>query len=145
MRLILIVFDAMRTFDRRVTRLELERETGLNKRQVENGLCALMRRGLLLIDGTQRQRGCYGLTPGAQRPEDLRGHYAREPDFRALQSQSRARAVGVPLADYSPARPPSHASQPGGLRLVVKGILDTRSQAPPAFARCELERLWKGR
>lgn len=146
MRLILAVFDAMRTFDRSVTRMEIERESGLNKYAVEKGLCGLMRRGLLVIHTEPRKRGLYGLVPGAKRPEDLRGHYPRDDEHRIAAAQrAHARRSGVFVGDYSPARPPSHNAQPGALRVVVKGVLDVRHATPAEWAPCALEQAWKRR
>lgn len=146
MRLILSVFDAMRSFNRSVTRMEIERESGLNKYAVEKGLCGLMRRGLLVIHAEPRKRGLYGLVPGAERPEDLRGKYTRDEEHRIAAAQRvHAQRSGGFVGDYSPARPPSHSAQPGALRIVVKGILDVRHAPTDAFAPCALEQAWKRR
>lgn len=134
MRVTVKVFEALRTFDRPATRREIERESGLNYDQVHKALRALDTAGLLRrqVDGA-RIRGLYQLVAGAEPPADRRGSYARQ--------ESHRRPTGRRAA-YSAARAPSHDAQPGGLRLVVRGILDLKHQPKQPFSPCALAQLW---
>ena len=145
MRVALIVFDALRTFDRPATRRELERESGLDYDQVHEGLRTLNRAGLLLKDVEgERRRGLYQLISGAVRPVTARGHYPRDTVHRQqVAALVRARRAGAAVPTYSPARPPSHAAAPGTLRIVVKGILDVRHPPAAPFSPCALAKFWK--
>jgi hypothetical protein len=151
-RLIAAVFDALATFDRPCTRAELERESGLTKDQVHLGLRGLDRRHVLLVDGAARSRTVYQLLPGAQRPEDLRGKFARSDEFKALQSAARrglhasrpattaaVAAISPHGGQYSPARPASHGAAPGALRTHAPGVAAAPS-APLLLAQ-----LWRRR
>lgn len=127
------VFTALQSFDRPCTRIELERETGLCKRAVENGLEGLLRRGLLYIDGQPRARSTYRLIPGAVTPEPRRGRYDRA---------ARAGAAGAPV-HFSAAAPPSHSAQSGALRTTISS-LQTAHRGPTA-ATCALAHYWRKR
>ena len=146
MRMILAVFDALRTFDRACTRAELERETGCDQRAVENGLCGLLRRGLLIVGGLRGQRGTYELVLGAHRPVDRRGRYPREERHRAAAANyARPRPFPDGQCDpstYLAARPSSHDAQPGALRTVVRGVLDLSHASSGPFPECALAQAW---
>jgi len=145
MRVALVVFDALRTFDRPATRREIERESGLDYDQVHEGLRTLTRAKLLLkiVDG-ERKRGLYQLIAGAQRPTTARGHYQRDAAHRQqIAALVRARRAGIDLPTYRPASPPSHSAAPGTLRIIVKGVLDIRRPADATFGACALAKIWK--
>lgn len=129
-RLILVVYDALRTFDRPCTRAELEAETGLSKDDVWTGLKGLMRRRCLRIVGEPRQRTTFQLVTGATRPYDLRGMSPKSAATRGrISAAVRVRKGASPqihLFDDPPdphraACPPSHNAEPGALRVVRKG------------------------
>lgn len=132
MRLIVAVFDALRTFDRPCTRAELEAASGLGRHEVRNGLDGLRHRRLLLVMGNARERATYRLKPSAQRPEDLRGHGERAAPVRERIAAGVARywaAAGV-LSPPDPgfiahhaSAPPSHACAPGAARHSVASAL----------------------
>lgn len=132
---ILGVFDALATFDRPATRAEIETESGLDKRAVENGLAGLMRRQLLRIDGGPRMLTTYQLAAVAPRPETLRGRYSRTPG--SILSAPRP---------YAAAMPPSHHAQPSAVRIVARGMLEAHScVGPQTFGPCLLSEFWKKR
>ncbi len=150
MRLILAVFDALRTFDRPATRAEIEREAGLTFDEVHKGLRGLMRRGALVMDGKPRCRSVYALTDGAQRPADLRGRYKRTAEGRAAIA-ARARdgdaflgiiVLDEPLHPYRAAMPPSHRAQPGSLRTATVAQAQ-RKAVPVSFSPCLLASVWR--
>lgn len=78
MRLILNVYDALRTFDRPATRRELEKESGLLPEQVRKGLDGLRRHHLLVVYGPPRFRCTYELVAKAPRPIEIRGRKAKD-------------------------------------------------------------------
>lgn len=146
MHIAVIVFNALRTFDRPATRAEIERESGLDYDQVHEALRTLSRHGVLIkfVDGPRR-RGLYQLTEDARRIETVRGRYERTaPHRKHLAALARARRADA-VATYSPAMAPAHAAAPGALRTVVRGILDRRRQVRKAFEACALAQLWKER
>lgn len=135
MRLILLVYRALLTFERGATRRQLEQECNLPKRAIENGLEGLLRRGLLEIDGAPRRLTVYRLCGRMDVPADLRGHYPRAPE----------RIRGHVAVEYSPARPPSQHTQPGALRIEVKAVRDVQRHAPQTFGPCLLAEVWRKR
>lgn len=150
MRLILAVFDALRTFDRPATRREIEREAGLTFDEVRQGLRGLAKRGVLTVDGGMRCRAVYALTPAAQRPTEMRGRYERTAAGRAAIA-ARAREgdafLGIivldePLHPYRAAMPPSHRAQPGSLRTATSGQV-LRKGVPASFGPCLLAAVWR--
>lgn len=155
MRLIVAVYDALRSFDRPCTRAEIERQAQLTGVEAKKGLLGLKRRGDVLMDGAPRQRTLYRLRPGAQRPADRRGRYERLLEHRQQQSIARRNhRVAAPsilvldpqpeaVARHSPASPPSHTSAPGGARLVTHGMDLGGSNAP--IAPCALAQIWRRR
>lgn len=146
MRLILAVYDALRSFDRPATRLELERESGLCKDDVHAGLRGLVRRGSVVKDVDGRRGGTYRLQPDAARPCDLRGNFPRGPEYRATLRAAYLRSVaGAVGADQRPlAEIPAPA--PGRARLVVKGVLDLKAKrVEREAAPCALAEFWRGR
>lgn len=130
MRLILTVYDALRTFDRPCTRAELEAVTGMTKDDVWRGLRGLMRRHCLHVVGEPRKRTTFRLLKDAKRPFDLRGVVPKSELTRrrmAAAHRERSARIGIHVLDdhpsnYSPARPPSHGSAPGGARIVRSGL-----------------------
>lgn len=76
MRLIVAVYEALRSFARPATRREIEREAGLTMEQVRKGLDGLNRRAALVVDGAPRQLTTYALKPNAARPVEGRGRKA---------------------------------------------------------------------
>lgn len=146
MRLILAVFDALRTFDRPCTRAELQRESGLDKDEVHLGLRGLDRRHMLAVEGNPRSRGLYQLTPEAKRPEDLRGKYVRAAEHRAQASIARrAHRPARPAMTAAVAALAPRAPAAGGcVRAVVRhGIGLTGGNTP--IAPCALAQAWRRR
>lgn len=128
---ILKVFDALRTFARPATRVELERESGLDANGVRKGLDGLDRRGVLVMDGEPRKLSTYTLQPGTERPTDLRGR-------RPGQQAHRAARPAVAVAKVS-AKP----------RKVLIGATRRKAHGiPEETAGPLLDRIWsekKGR
>lgn len=164
MRCIHAVFDALRTFDRPATRRELERESGLSSDQVAAALRSLFRQKLLERDVAGRQRGTYWLAPGAQRPEDQRGRFTRDDEYRrrmrsayldyhaarphgALVPRHEGASIGAAASQHhSSARPPSAAAASGVTRVIVRGVLDLQpSTAASAVGSCLLADVWPSR
>jgi hypothetical protein len=169
MRLIVDVYIALRTFDRPATVRELQREAGLERDEVHQGLRGLNRRHLIVKDAAPRQTGTYRLVSGAELPQDLRGHFERDERYREKVRRARlaycaARAPtnrtatphhsprehgstgAAELARFSVAAASNPSNAPGALRVIVKGVLDLRAHAsvhqnPP----CALADLWKKR
>ena len=138
MNLILAVYDALRSYARACTRAEIEIAAALGKDDVREGLRGLQRRGDLIVVGTERQRATYRLRTGAERPVDLRGKGEKDEETRARMAEAHRRRPGpsVALLDYhSPARPPSHRSEPGALRT-TKPVHRVASNA------CALQHYW---
>jgi hypothetical protein len=103
-----------------LTRSEIESRLDLVKDEVYEALRALKRRGLLVIQGGERQRTRYGLVASAERPHDTRGQYPRTLTHRHLKTTLRLSALGrvcMLPGHYSAARPPSHAAAPGRARV----------------------------
>lgn len=163
MRLIRLVFNALKTFDRPATRRELERESGLSKDEVHKGLKGLARRSLIIAEVLARRGGTYRLVPGAKMPEDLRGRFVRDAAFcervrRASLGYHAARMYsahpthfsqageGAPMGKYSVASPPAPSNAPGAVRLVIKGMLEGSSAIDaPMGLPCALAEFWKPR
>jgi hypothetical protein len=102
-----------------LTRVELERATGLVSDEVLQALKALRRRRCLLdVTRTGRAAVVYLLRPGAVRPADLRGCYERTGAHRTLQLSLRLALLGraCVLPAYRAARPPSHTFAAGAAR-----------------------------
>jgi hypothetical protein len=144
MHVALSVFDVLNSFNRPITRREIEEETGLSKNSVENGLFTLRRLSLLIELKHPRRIGKYSLIEGAERPQTLRGRYERTDEIKQMNSDGkRTFHMTRHIVPSSVASPPSHASAPGGARLVIKGMLDVQRQAHPATGRCLLSLVWK--
>ena len=150
MRLILTVFDALRTFDRPCTRAEIESASGLKTDDVGKGLKGLMRRRCLRIVGEPRRVTTFALVPGAARPLDLRG-IAGKSDItrRRIAAARRAGAtpeihILAPLGlSHRAAMPPSHRAEPGALRVVKKGLGLSGGDLPTR--PCALAEIWRKR
>lgn len=125
MRLIHAVFDALRTLDRPCTRAEIQQHCRIDRDAARKGLDALRRRGGLQI---AERAGCvtYALRPGAPRPLELRGRYARSLAHRHLMAQ----LVGAQRARFSVAMPASHAAEPGVLRPLKQGLRCAAREVP---------------
>ena len=168
MRLIRIVYSALRTFDRAATVRELQRESGLERDEVHKGLRGLVRRDLLIKDVAPRQLGTYRLVAGAELPQDLRGRFERDDEYRAKLRHAHAahRAARPPSSfintgpgvghggtrpppasvHYRAAAPMNTANASGALRVIVKGVLDIGAHTPgPSAPPCALAELWKER
>lgn len=136
---VLLVFDALRTFDRPATRAELEVESGLDYDQVHKALRTLALHQLLIKDAVARQRGTYQLKPGAIRPVLKRGRYQRDDEHRLHMAQVKRAHRSEPR--YTPARPPSHTAQAGALRTLA---VELRATSPPSVIDSSpLARCWK--
>jgi hypothetical protein len=146
MRVAIIVFEALRTFDRPATRREIERESGLGHDQVHDGLRTLARAGVLhrMVE-RMRLRGLYQLVAGARPPATLRGRYERTPEHRQklgeLVRAARARGPARDAPAPAPAMP-----RPGVPRVIVKGVLDLKPsrQYPANTEPCLLDIVWRG-
>lgn len=123
MRLVLAVFDALQRLGRPVSRIELEKATGFVADEVYGGLRGLRRRDLLLTPPAPRCRQLYSLVPNAERPVDLRGTFSRTDEHRRLKRElQRARLAAIVAPAYSPACSQAGSSQPGVLRVAIRGV-----------------------
>lgn len=136
MNVALAVFDALNSFNRKITRREIEREAGLSKKSVEMGLFTLRKMKLLAEEKHPRRLGLYGLVMDAERPQSRRGRYERTEPVRLANSRAAT-------AYHSAAMPPSHFAAPGGVRLVIKGMLETQCSGLNVFSTCLLSSTWK--
>lgn len=155
MRLIVAVYDALRTFDRPCTRAEIEREARLGPIETKKGLLGLKRRGELVVTGSARQRALYRLRPEAERPTDQRGRYERLLEHRERASSARRNhrvpAPGIVVLDaihdaaaqYCASSPPSHAAAPGVARVVSHGMSLGGSNV--SIMPCALAQIWRKR
>lgn len=151
-RLILAVFDALRSFDRPCTRSEIEREALLTRDEVRIGIDGLRRRHAVRMEGLPRQQATYRLVPGAERPEDRRGHYDRSEEIRerhalahvkhrAAMPRGGASVVPAGQHQYSPAMGPSSDVMVGARRQVKGGMsLGGSNNTIPS---CELAQIWR--
>lgn len=137
----LIVFNALRTFDRPATLAEIERESGLDRDQVHEALRTLDRHQVLVKDVQgPRRRGLYKLVDGARPVATARGRYERDVAHRQrIAALVRAQRAGAAVPGYSPAMPPSHAAAPGALRTVGASA----RVLPVGLDLCALARVWK--
>lgn len=171
MHLIRTVFAALRTFDRAATVRELQRESGLDRDELHMGLRGLDRRHLIVKDAVPRRAGVYRLIPDAELPQDLRGRFERDDEYRAKLRRTRLDFCAARVAtshvgrspsggfasgyvaddrtaapNYRAAVAPNTAHAPGALRLVVKGVLDLHHPPHgPAWPVCALDDFWKAR
>lgn len=145
MRNIAAVYNALLLNDHGCTAAELEAKTGLVRAEVKNGLLGLRRRRVLLIMGGERERARYRLKAGAPRPVDLRGGASHwELAEACALERSPLTVIGSgELYDngYRAARPPSHRSEPGALRVEKQNLSASTGSAP----LCLLAQVWRKR
>lgn len=136
-----MVFDALAGAARPLTRMQIERATGLVRDEVYKGLIGLRRRGHLIVSGRARERVTYALTPNAERPTaDLRGRYSRTMPHRQMMRQI---SLGIAPARYRAASPPSHRATPGRSNVYHLAPEVVRPMPAAAIAEpCWLALLW---
>lgn len=140
------VFDALLQAKRPLTRIEVERITGLVRDEAYKGLIGLRLRGHLIVAGRARARVTYALTANAERPvEDLRGRYPRTVPHRHMMRQI---SLGVVPAKHRAAAPPTHYSAPGRSNVygmsVHQGLVAASRALQPGVSAdpCWLALMW---
>ena len=140
MTIVEAVFAALKSFDRPATRAEIETAADLDKRQVENGLCALLRAGALIRQvEAPRTRGLYALIPGARCPQPRESFPREKLRSAALLRPRTARGNWVKIDSAQP----SHGSAPGVARIFTRGIANMQQQRGGEHPICWLERIWR--